>query len=159
MKKVFLLLTAAVFSLLSANAQTENDLVVSAGDIRNITLGDDMKVVLVNAKDIQGEVKISREAMAKLQVRVADGAMILEPRRRVEGTVYIMVNNVTKVTLGENTNLTSDAVLKGNVDLYVREGAYAKLKTTGKLNAYPLGEMDVKINRTFVYLNASANIN
>ena len=39
MKKVFLLLVAAVFSLLSANAQKEIDLVISAGDSKQLILG------------------------------------------------------------------------------------------------------------------------
>ena len=68
MKKVFLLLVAAVFSLLSANAQKENDLVISAGDSKQLILGGNMNVVLVMTNPQANNVELSKEFLQKLYV-------------------------------------------------------------------------------------------
>ena len=154
-----ILLTAVVLGSLSANAQKEADLVISAGDAKSITLGNDMKVVFVHAREGRNDVRISKEAMRKLHVNFENGALMLESQKRLEETVYVMVNNPSKVTVGDNTALASEGILRSDLDLFVSPGATVKLKTTGKFNAFPLGDIDLRITRTPLFSNASANVN
>ena len=47
MKKIFLPLIAIVAAMLSANAQKGGDIILSATGLKNISLGDNMNVVMV----------------------------------------------------------------------------------------------------------------
>ncbi|HEX8314764.1 MAG TPA: hypothetical protein VF609_07225 [Flavisolibacter sp.] len=158
MKKVLFLLTVAVCSLLSANAQSENDLVISAGDLKKITLGDNMKVVLISSSDIPKEVRITKLLMDKLQVSVANGAMLLVPNKKLTETVFVVVDKITKVTLGENTSVRSSGFLRSDIDLYVSDGASVNLRTTGRLKAFPIGDTNLEIKSTPISFTVATNI-
>lgn len=153
-----MILLAVVFGTLSANAQKDTDLVISAGSAKSIVLGNDMKVVFVAAETYTGDVRINAEAMSKLHISFSNNALTLEPRKQLAETVFVLVKNPSSVMLGENTVLTTDGFLHGNMDLHVNFGASARVHTAGKIKVYPVGDTDVRVERTVVSLNASATI-
>ena len=105
MKKLFLLLVAAVFALLSANAQKENDLVISAGDAKGLVLGNDMNVVLISATLGQENIRLNKTTLQKMDVKFYNGTVEIMPRKDLRNeTVYVIVNDVKEVTLGQNTS-------------------------------------------------------
>lgn len=161
MKKVLLLLVAAVFTLLSANAQTGNDLVISAGETKEITLGENMKVVLIVTDSPAQDVNLSKEVLEKLDVRFSENELQINARKDLENvTVYVVVNSLKQVTLGYNTSITNQGFLRpGKLEVFVHPGASAVLRTIGKIEAYSLGDFDVTIKRTSLYSGVSASIN
>ena len=160
MKKV-LLLVAAAFTLASANAQTENDLVISAGDAKKIVLGDDMNVVMISAAPGQDNIGLNKTTLQKMDVKFYDGRLEIMPRRDLRSeTVYVIVNGVQEAILGQNTSLRSEDVLQSShIDLYIHQGATARLKTAGKIDAYSLGDFEVNIIRKPILSGSSASIN
>ena len=160
MKKV-LLLVAAAFTLAAANAQTENDLVISAGDAKEIVLGDDMNVVLVSAAPGQENISLGKATLQKMDVKFYDRTLEIVPRKDLRSeTVYVIVNDVKEVILGENTSLRSADILQSSsLDIYIYQGATARIKTTGKIDAYSLGDFDVNVTRKPIFSGSSASIN
>jgi hypothetical protein len=55
---------------------------------------------------------------------------MLEPQRRLAQIVYVLVNNPSKVMIGENTEFASEGILRSNLDLYVSPDATANLNAT-----------------------------
>lgn len=161
MKKVFLLLIAAVFSLLSANAQKENALVISAGNTKELVLGDNMNVLLVQAGSAQNDVRLDKEVLKNLSVKFYDDVLEIRPERVFKNqTVYIIVNGVQRITVGENTSIQSESVLhNGQLDLYMHVGATANLKTSGRIDAFSLGDFELSVKRTPLYSSISAGLN
>ena len=160
MKKVFLLLVAAVFSLLSANAQKENDLVISAGDSKQLILGGNMNVVLVITNPQANNVELSKEFLQKLDVKFSDGTLELAAKKDLANeTLYVLVNDLKSVTVGANTNVRSDGIIQNSLDLFIDKGATAILQTKGRVEAHSLGEFDVKVKRTPIYASIAAGIN
>jgi len=160
MKKV-LLLVATAFTLASANAQTENDLVISAGDAKKIVLGDDMNVVMISATPGQETIGLNKTTLQKMDVKFYDGRLEIMSRRDLRSeTVYLIVNDVQEVILGQNTSLSSQDVLQSShIDIYIYQGATARLKTAGKIDAYSLGDFEVNITRKPIFSGSSASIN
>jgi hypothetical protein len=161
MKKVFLLLVAAAFTLLSANAQTENDLVISAGDAKEIVLGDDMYVVLVSATSQQENIRLNKATLQKMDVKFYDGTLEVMPRKDLRNeTVYLIVSDMKLVTLGFNTSVRSEGILQSSrIDVYINQGATARIKTSGKIQGYSLGDFEVKIISKPIFSGSSASIN
>lgn len=158
MKKIFFPLILIFGSLLSANAQTKTDIVLPAAGIKNITLGSNMTVVMVKAQESQKEITLSKEAREKLDISFHKGIMEVHSRTDLnQATVYLLVDDVRNLTLGENTHVTSGSILPGTeMNLYVHFGATAKLKTNGKVNAYANDDSEVFIQRITPSKTASA---
>jgi hypothetical protein len=158
MKKLMILLAVAFLATLSVNAQKENGLVVTAGDAKSIMIGSGMNVVFVQADDA-ADARISKEAVQKLSVSFEDGALMLEPKSELAENVYVVVSRPVKVTIGENATLTTQGILRGNIDLFVNPGAKATVRTSGKLNAFAVGDVDLHVVRTPLTMNVTANVN
>lgn len=159
MKKLFLSI-AVVFSLLSVNAQKEGDIIISAGGAKDITLGNNMKVVLVQAKQGENELKFSKDVTQKLDVVLSGGSLEIRNHRKAKDeVVYLIVDNVAVITVGENTSLSSDEILiGGDMRLYMNTGASAKLKTTARVSAFSLGDFDVRVKSTPLQPEVTAGV-
>lgn len=160
MKKIFFPLLAFMLYLAPANAQEESNLVVSAGPVKHLSFGNKMKVILIKASPDQTAVSFNKEAFEKLDVHVNNNSLHIDPRHVSKNdVVYVMVHDLQSITLGPNTAISNEGLgLNGNIDLYVSDGASARLKTSGEVKAYPLGESAVDVKVKPLPLNASAKV-
>lgn len=160
MKKILLPLLAIMLQLAAANAQEKSKLVITAGSLKHLSLGDKMKIVLVKAGSEQTAVSFSKEVFEKLDVRFSKNSLHVESRSASNNdVVYIVVTDVESISLGQNTNVTNEGIwLSNNMELYVSDGATAKLKTTGQVKALPLGESSVNVSIRPLPFNASAKV-
>ena len=96
-----------------------------------------------------------------MDVKFYDGTVEIMPRTDLRNeTVYVIVNDVKEVTLGQNTRLGSEHVLQSNqLDIYINQGATARIKTAAKIDAYTLGDFEVNITRRPILCRSSASIN
>jgi hypothetical protein len=162
MKKVLLLLVVLAAGILSVNAQEEARLVISAGQLKKITLGEGMKVVLVSAESFSQEVKGDMEVFEKLNISVVDGTMRIQPGRKFSynETVFVVVNQLKMLTLGQNTNVSTEGILRSSksIDVYVQTGAIARLITTAKVNAYSSDDHEISIQRNPIQQRAFSKL-
>ena len=158
MKKIVLLLFVIASGFLSSQAQEDNRLVISAGQLKSISLGDNMNVVLITAQPGQDEVKGDMGVFEKLNITVHNGSMhIAAGKHLAEGeTVYIVVNEPETLVIGQNTRVTTESILySSKIKVYVQNGSEAKLRTTGDVKAYSLDNLEYSIRKTPIRLNAS----
>ena len=154
MKKILLTLFTVAAGIVSVNAQEESRLVISAGQLKNITLGEDMKVVLVSEGQFQSEVKGDMNVFDKLNISVVDGAMRISAVKKLHETVYIVVNQLGSLSLGQNTKVDTKGVLRSHaIKVFVEQGAVARLITTGEVNATSLQDHDLEITKKPIQLN------
>lgn len=155
--KKFLTLLIAVAGFLSSNAQ-EPRLTVSAGQVKNITVGDNMKVVLVSSATAETEVKMDANVFEKINISVHNGSMYINPGKSLEKeTIYVIVDDIKSLTVGQNAQVTTEGILYSKeIKVFVQEGSLAKLLTTGHVSAFALDNQELSISKTPVRFNASA---
>lgn len=147
MKKILMLLVTVVCAFAAANAQDESRLVIAAGQFRNITLGEGMRVVLVSDQSLNTEIKGDISFFEKLNVSVVNGSLHVNPGRMLAGeTVFIAVNQLKQLTVGQRTHVNTEGVLRSSeIKVFVYEGSVARLRTTGEVNAFsPDGEFSIQ---------------
>jgi Putative auto-transporter adhesin, head GIN domain len=151
MKKVLLLLIVLAAGIFSVNAQDEGRLVISAGQLKKIAFGEGMKVVLVSAESFNKEVKGDMQVFEKLNISVVDGTMRIQPNSKLahNETVFVVVNQLQMLTLGQNTKVSTEGILRSSkgIDVYVQHGAIARLITTAKVNAYSADNYEILVER------------
>jgi hypothetical protein len=158
MKKILMPLLALMLHVVSAHAQQEKSLVISAGSLKHIAFGEKMKVVLVKVSPAQTGVNFTQEVSDKLNVSFTGNLLTVESRKASKNDiVYVVVNDLQSITLGQSTSITNEGIwMSGNIDLYVSDGAKARLKTIGEIKAHPLGESAVNVSIRPIPQNASA---
>ena len=80
----------------------------------------------------------------------ADNAMRIEPQKKLskETTVYVIVNGLSSLTVGEYTTVHTRGVLNSPLlDLFVEKGATAHVKAAGTIKAYPMGEFEIDVKK------------
>jgi hypothetical protein len=150
MKHKLLSLLAVAGSLASARAAEPEALIVAAGSIQNITVAENMNIILMQANPEEVSIKITKEASDKLRVSFADNAMRIEPQKKLskETTVYVIVNGLSSLTVGEYTTVHTRGVLNSPLlDLFVEKGATAHVKAAGTIKAYPMGEFEIDVKK------------
>jgi hypothetical protein len=139
MKKIFLFMAAALSTVFSF-ASGDHPLTVSAGQFKNIQLGSDMNVVIVSAKQLQNEITTGSVAVyEKLNIAVVGNQLRLELRQKLDKNekIYIVVEEVQSLTVGDNTTVVSENALPGKkIVLSVGQGAVARLKTNATVKAF-----------------------
>ena len=148
MKKIFLFITAVAITLFSF-ANDEKPLIVSAGQVKNIVLGNNMKVTLINAASLKNESSANlADVSEKLNVEISNGTMRLEPRAKADKIerVYIVVEGLYSLTIGENTFVEAEDFLPGKqIKIIIADQSYVRLLTNAKVNAYSLDGLSVDI--------------
>jgi hypothetical protein len=151
MKKILTAALAVLVGFFSATAQDdEKALVINASEMKHVILGDNLNVVLLQHDNGPQEVKISKAVYSQLRLSMHDGIMTITSQNNYSSAepVYVLVNRVKSLTLGENSRITTEGVLSSErIDVYVDQGAKAYLRTTGKVNATSLGDFDVSVER------------
>jgi hypothetical protein len=158
MKKIVLLLIVMAAGFLNLQAQEDNRLVISAAQMKNISLGDNMNVVLVSAQSSASEMKGADNVFERLNVAYHNGSMHVAPGRQFQAdeTVYVIVNDLKSLTIGQNTKVNTEGILYSNViRVYVQDGSLARLRTTGDVKAYSLDDLEYSIRKTPIRYNAS----
>ncbi|HEY0676789.1 MAG TPA: DUF2807 domain-containing protein [Chitinophagaceae bacterium] len=161
MKKLLFLFLAVVSGFLSANAQDDSRLVISAGQFKNISLGENMQVVLISAGAALNEFKSDIRVFEKLSVSISEGTMRITPGRKLGAneTVYIIVNELEVLTLGENTKLTTHGILRSSdIKVFVNEGSVAKLRSTGEVSGHSLDNVFISVQKTPIAGKPSASL-
>lgn len=157
MKKILVLLITAVGMFAAATAQDESRILITAGQFKNIVLGENMKVVLVSAGSLQTEIKGDMHFFEKLNVSAADGTLHIRAGRKLGGeTVFVAVNQLEKLTVGQRTQVFTEGILRSSeITVFVNEGSVARLRTTGEVNAFSFdGDFSVtKLSRPLASIN------
>ena len=148
MKKIFLFITAVAITLFSF-ANDEKPLIVSAGQVKNIVLGNNMKVTLINAASLKNGINPNLvDVFEKLNIEVSNGNMRLElrPKSDKNERIYIIVDELRSLTIGENTFVDTEDSLPGKViKVFIADQSYVRLLTNAKVNAYSLDGLSVDI--------------
>ncbi|MGB8191871.1 MAG: DUF2807 domain-containing protein [Chitinophagaceae bacterium] len=149
MKKILFLLFTVASGFLTAQAQDESRLLISAGQLQNISLGDNMRVVLVSAETFDSEVKGDMKVFEKLSTTISGGSMHIKSiGHSGKETIYVVVNQLKRLTLGQNTQVSTEGILRSEeITVFVEDGSVARIKTTGEVNAYSLDTMDVSVKK------------
>lgn len=159
MKKILMPVIAVIVTLLSANAQ-QGPIEISAGQFRNISLGDDMKVVLKVVEKVNADFTLNQKASEKLSFSFSGNALHIAPRKPMhDQTVYVLVNKLDVLSLGFNTEVITEGVLRGDwIDVFVSDNSNAKLNTTAKVKGHGTGGSDVKISSTTKLIDLSVSV-
>lgn len=160
MKKIFLL-AVTVTTAFIANAQQEQPLVINAGGLKNLVLGNDMNVTLVRSQARQADVKGATAVFGKLNVSVRKTTMHIHSRASLQKgeNVVVVVDGLESLTLGQNTQVKTEGLLYATeTKVFVETGSVARLRTTGTVSAFSLDDADVKIERLPVKLNMDEKV-
>ena len=148
MKKILLSMTAVVITL-STFANDESPLVVSALHVKNIELGSNMKVTLINASSLKTGINTNPdEVFEKLNVAVSNGNMRLELRTKSKKNerVYIIVDDLRSLTIDENTFVdTQDFLTAKKIKIIIADQSYVRLLTNATVNAYSMDGLSVDV--------------
>jgi len=148
MKRIFLIITALVIAF-STFANDEKPLVVSAGNVKNIVLGNDMHVTLINAASLKNEINTNLvDVFDKLNIEVSNGNMRIEmrPKAGKNERVYIIVDDLRSLTVGENTFVEAQDFLPGRqIKIVIADQSYVRLLTNATVKAYSLDGLSIDI--------------
>ena len=159
MKKILTLLFAVTMGFLSSNAQEPERLTISAGQLKHISVGDHMKVVLVSVGESDSELKLGKGVSEKVNFSVFNGSLLINPGKKLENeTIYVLVNDDLKsLTVGQHTKVETEGILyTKEIKVFVQDGSVAMLRTTGEVNAFSTDNLEFTVTKTPVRLNASA---
>ena len=137
--KQILLFAMAIATTLFSFAGDEKPLVISAGQLTNIEVGSNMKVVLVNAKSLSAQKSTSLiDASQKLYISISGGTLHLDARNlRLNEKVNVVVDNIESLTLGNNTVVETDNYIDGKkIKVNVGDESFVRLVTPGSVDAF-----------------------
>jgi hypothetical protein len=148
MKRIFLFITALIIAS-SSFANDEKPLVVPAGQAKNIVLGDNMKVTFINKASLKNEIKPDLvDLFEKLNIEVSNGNMRLElrPKSDKNERVYIIVEDLRSLTIGENTFVDTEDSLPGKqIKIVMADESYVRLLTNAEVKAYTFDGLSLDI--------------
>ena len=148
-KKIIFSFIAATFAVLSASAQEET-LIVNAGNIEHITVGNDLNVVLVPSDKADGSVSLDPVASDKLDLKVSKNRLQISSLRRSgkeKATVYLHVNKLKSLTVEQNSRVKTIGILDSHkLDVYVDGEAWVHVRTTGEVDAHALNGAELKVD-------------
>lgn len=147
---MILSLLVVLTGLLSLHAQTEKALVINAGDIKSLTIGDNIEAVLLPAENMGNQLLVSGEALEKIDVRLSRNSLSITARRNFHGKeklkVKLYVNGLKKLYVESNSVVKTIGWLNTNfIDVYVGGNGVAHLKTKGKIAAHPIDDSEIEI--------------
>lgn len=157
MKKIFLLIAILYSGIISANAQDESPLIILAGQIKNLHLGNDLNVTLVSSKDSLSDVTVAAELFNKLSISFENNTLNIAsaPGLKKGEKLLIMVNALENITVGQNSRIITHGVISAPaVKVYMRAGATAHIVTTGRVHAFSQDDVDITVTKRPLQLNA-----
>ena len=148
MKKMTFFLFAALLGLKQANAQNRDTLIISAGAAKNISLAENMNVVLVQTGAQENPFSINEKTARMLSITLSDGLLQIEPQGSLpkQTTVYVLVRELDRLSVGFKTQVRTIGILKTKgLDVFVDGQATAHLRTSGKIKAHAMGDYDISV--------------
>ncbi len=147
MKKIIIALAALFFITLNLDAQEMP--LISATHFKNIHIGNDLEVVLINAPSQQQDLQFNSVISSKLDISIEGGTLLVSNRAfSKKGTVYLLVNGLEKLVIGQNSNIITHGVLQSqNLHVFVSQGASARIKLLGKVKAFSADDSEVRIEK------------
>ncbi len=135
--------------IISNNLHAQDMPLVSATNFKTITIGENMDVVLINAAGKQGDFKLNPMISDKLDISIENGRLTISNRfLNQKGIVYLMVDELEKLVVGQNSHIITHGVLQSTrLALYVSQGASAHIKSLGSINAFPTDESEISVNK------------
>ncbi|HEX2535156.1 MAG TPA: DUF2807 domain-containing protein [Chitinophagaceae bacterium] len=154
MKKLMMILLLAVAAA-SVQAQEGKRVQFSAGQLKHIELGSNLDVILVPSAAPLTEVKGDTEAFSGFSVTVSEGRLLVSNRSGEAKTLVILVNDLESISLGSGTRVSNTGILPGHsLRVFVNDGAQARIVTAGKVAAFPLDDLEVKVRSVTRLLSA-----
>jgi hypothetical protein len=151
MKQKFILsILAIAFGLLSASAQTEERLMVNAGNTEQINIANGMDVVLLPGTNVDQEISLNPEAVKSLKLNLSANSMTIspskQPSRKERLKIFLYVNNLKSITVDGNSLVKTLGVLDApKLEVFVDGDAIVHLKTNGDIHAQSLGDAEINV--------------
>jgi hypothetical protein len=149
-QKFFLAFITIALSVFSATAQSQEHLIVNAGNVEHINIANDMNIVLLPGAETDRSISLDANAASKLDLGVSNNSLTISAlrssSRKEKLTVYLYVNNLKSITVERNTVVKTMGVLNTQqLDLFVDGESTVHLKTKGYVKAYALNDAEVKV--------------
>lgn len=150
----FLLLTSLAFSFMT-HAQEIQPIAINAGDIQQLTVVDEMDLVLLQGKPEEKGINIEKDAYKKVDVRLFNNNMEIAMRpylsKKEKPTLIVFVNDLKKLTVYGNAIVKTRGFLNtSKLDLYVDGSPHVYLVTNGQINAFPMGDNEIDVKKVAV---------
>jgi len=151
MKQKFILsILAIAFGLLSASAQTEERLMVNAGNTEQINIANGMDVVLLPGTNVDQEISLNPEAVKSLKLNLSANSMTISPSKQTSRKerlkIFLYVNNLKSITVDGNSLVKTLGVLDApKLEVFVDGDAIVHLKTNGDIHAQSLGDAEINV--------------
>lgn len=151
MKQKFILSFLAIaFGVLSVSAQSEEQIVVNAGNAEHVNIANDMDVVLLPGEHTDQSISLNPEASKSLSLRLSNNYLTISPLKQISGKerlkVFLYVNNLKTISVEGNSMVKTIGVLNSpKVEVFVDGDATVHLKTNGDVKAQSIGDSEVKV--------------
>ena len=151
MKQKFLLSFMAIaFGVLSVSAQSEEKLIVNAGKAENITIANDMDVVLLAGTGAGQSVSLNPEAAKSLKLNLSANSMTISPLKQTTGKerlkIFLYVNALKTITVENNSLVKTIGMIDSpKLEVYIDGEATVHLKTNGDIKAQSLSDAEIDI--------------
>lgn len=149
-QKLILSFVAIASAIFSASAQTEEQVVVNAGNAEHVTIASDMDVVLIPGAHTDQSISLNPEAAKNLSLRLSNNAVTISPlkqiSRRERLKVFLYVNNLKTISVENNSTVKTIGVLNTpKLEVFVDPDAMAHVKTNGDVKASSLSDAEVHV--------------
>jgi Putative auto-transporter adhesin, head GIN domain len=149
-QKIISSFMAVAFGVLSVSAQTEEQVVVNAGNAEHITIASDMDVVLIPGTYTDQSISLNPEATRSLSLKLSDNSLAISPLKRISRherlKVFLYVNSLKTISVENNSTVKTIGVLNTpKLEIFVDSDARAHLKTNGDVKASSLSDTEVRV--------------
>jgi hypothetical protein len=150
--KQFIFLVTVLATSIIAKAQEQQPLSINAGDIQQLTVVDNMDILLLQGSESTQGIFIDKDAAESIDVRVNNNHMEISMRhnyfKKERRTVCVYVNDLKKLTvLGDAVVKTKGVLNSSKLDLFVQGNPYVYLLTNGKINAFAVGDSEINVQK------------
>jgi hypothetical protein len=133
-----IIFSTAAFSQTGEGEVTKYPVVIGESGITNITVSDNIDLLLINAGDDEVRTRIPSESLNKVRVFYAKGNLRVSTKgslpRGERIPVYVYVNDLKTLTLLGNAFARSQDVLQvANLKVNIEDQGKIALKSTGKV--------------------------
>jgi Putative auto-transporter adhesin, head GIN domain len=151
MKQKFILSFMAIaFGVLSVSAQSEDQIVVNAGNTEHINIANDMDVVLLPGTHTAQSISMNAEASKSLSLKLSDNsfsiAPLKQPSRKERLKVFLYVTNLKTITVENNSFVKTIGMLDApKLEVFIDGEATVHLKTNGDIKAHSLSDAEIDV--------------
>lgn len=150
MKRKFILsIAVAAFTVLTAAAQSGENVSVNAGQFQNVVIASDLDIVIVPGNGNPANVSVDPASSDKVDVKLSRNKLYIssvKPSGK-KTTVFLQVNNLKTLTVENNSQVKTIGVIDSpKVDVFVDGETTVHLRTNGDVDAHALNDAELKIN-------------